>query len=129
MNEITALVEAPDGGQVEIKLVAVRSRSLCLLSSPHNLRRKGTTLETPFVEIIGNVLDSTTIKMMAAYPLSDNTNEILDSCSVVVSTEVFVVRLGQREPGCRAVARPTIRRHCILELHHPPPPKATLESR
>ncbi|KAI0676568.1 replication factor A protein 3 [Trametes maxima] len=53
-EENIAIVEASDGGQVEVKML------------------KDVKIDNLYVEVIGQVVDERTLKMMACIPLGDN---------------------------------------------------------
>ncbi|KAI0642558.1 replication factor A protein 3 [Trametes meyenii] len=53
-EEQVALVETSDGGQVEVKML------------------RDVKFDDPYIEVVGQVVDERTLKMMACIPLGDN---------------------------------------------------------
>jgi replication factor A3 len=72
------MVEAPDGGQVEVRLHRVRIDSTHDEITPTDLHQDANMADT-YVEVIGNVIDASTVKMMACINLGSDVGTCFSS--------------------------------------------------
>ena len=81
MDGNSAVVEASDGGQISVQLIGNGASGISLFKIIVLLFEQAESIsETTYVEVIGNVIDNTTIRMLHCIKLGQDFGGLSSRC-------------------------------------------------